>query len=107
MTRALPARGFSAAMTWRSWGEAFSIRVMSRASARGSPLRARATRPSTSAFRATAGSSDLQDESVALAATAAQAGRADAAAAPAQLVRQVQDEAGARHADRVPQRDRA
>src|SRR3954470_10822209 len=104
MIRALPARGFSAAMTLRSCGEAFSIRVMSRATARGSPLRARAIRSSTSAFRAsvaTLGPSDLQDQGVALAAAAAQPGRAHSATATAQLVRQVQHDAGPGHADRV------
>src|SRR5438067_10447493 len=51
--------------------------------------------------------SDAQDEGLALAAAAAQAGRADPAAPTAELERQVQGEAGAGGPDRVAHRDRA
>ena len=58
-------------------------------------------RPVRSALR------DTHDQGVALAAAAAQRGRADAAAAALQLEREVQHDAGAGHADRVAERDRA
>ena len=48
MTTALPAWGVSAAMTSRSCGEAFSTRLISRPTLRGSPSRARLTKPATS-----------------------------------------------------------
>ena len=47
------------------------------------------------------------DEGVALTAATAQRGRADAAAAPLELERQVQHHAGTGHADRVAERDGA
>src|SRR5581483_11887191 len=50
---------------------------------------------------------DPEDEGFALAAAAAQARRAEAAAAPGQLVAQVHGQPGAGGADRMPQRDRA
>src|SRR6185436_19578463 len=48
----------------------------------------------------------LDDQRVALVATAAQAGRAEAAAAALQLERQGQDQPGAGHAERVAEGDR-
>ena len=119
-----PASGASAAITSRSCGDAPSTREISRATARGRPSRACATSVETSCitapfdpFRsrtaerrrdaATQALRHAHDQRVALPAAAAQRGRADAAAAPLELQRQVQHEPGAGHADRVAERDRA
>ena len=86
--------------------------------ARASPPRARldevgdrrpAARGAAASGRSSAGSGlrDTDDQGVALAAAAAQRSRTDAAAATLQLEREVQDDAGAGHADRVAERDGA
>src|SRR5690348_6276264 len=120
-TWACPAYGASAAATSGSAGSPFSTRLISRATERASPSRARATRVGTSCRRLTltapprasrarrkadSRGGHLDDQRVALATAAAQAGRAEAAAAALELQRQGQHQAGAGHADRVAERDR-
>src|SRR5689334_8547373 len=111
-TWAWPAWGASAAITSRSSGDSSSTSEISRATARGSPSRARATRSGTLCpslavdRRATSGGGDAHDQGVALAAATAQRGRADATTATLELQRQVQHDAGTGHADRVAERDR-
>src|SRR6476620_11297928 len=122
MTWARPECGASAAMTSRSAGCASSTSEMSRATARGEPALAASTRagPSTgrdalrglsvrdgTALAGGSGLRDADDQGVALATATAQGGGADPTAAALELERQVQGEAGAGHADRVPQRDGA
>src|SRR3954452_3181479 len=114
-TYALPVSGASVAMTSLSCGDAPSTREISRATARGRPSLAWATRVETSCitapFRwATYEDSGLwypHDERVTLTAATAQRGRADPAAAPLELQGEVQDEPGAGHADGVAEGDGA
>src|SRR4051812_48784691 len=104
MTWALPVCGASAAITSRSSGDSSSTREIRRATARASPARARSTRSGTddaSALR------DTHDQGVALPTATAQRGGPDAAATALELEGEVQDHAGAGHADRVAERDRA
>src|SRR5215203_1725796 len=97
-----PAYGASAAITSRSSGDPSSTWEIKRPIARASPSRARATSSSAdSALR------DTHDQCVALAAATAKCGRTGAAAAALELEREVKDDAGAGHADRVAERDRA
>src|SRR6476659_3497253 len=116
MTRACPVYGAIAFITARSSGDRFSTSDTSRASARGSPARARsisvpgspaavrrravAAGPAPSADDSVTGGAVTgdsatggrhpQQQRVALAAATAQRGHAQAAAAPAELVDQVQ-----------------
>ena len=112
-TCARPAYGARAAITSRSSGDSSSTSEISRATARGSPLRARATssgyrrRVRRRSRRSRSRLRDPDDQRVALAAAAAQRSGADAAAATLQLEREVQHDAGAGHADRVAEGDRA
>src|SRR3954468_15809892 len=120
-TWACPEYGASAAATSGSAGSPFSTRLISRATERASPSRARATRVGTSCRRLTlngpprswrarrkAGSrgGHLDDQRVALPAATTQTGRAQTAAAALELQRQGQHQPGAGHADRVTERDR-
>src|SRR5688500_10650953 len=109
MTCAPPVCGARAAITSRRAGCASSTSEISRATARGEPALADSTRAGTSTVRGAkrSGLGHADDEGVALAPATAQRGRADPAAATAQLEAQVQRETGARHADRVPERDGA
>ena len=114
-TYALPVSGASAAITSRSCGDAPSTREISRATARGLPSLACATSEGTSCHHtlrslrstrsqladvrtaaAQAPCGHPHDQRVALPAAAAQRRRADAAAAPLQLQREVQHDAGRR-----------
>src|SRR6266568_5894709 len=127
-TYAEPAYGASAASSARSCGEPSSTWEISRATARGSPPRARSSSEATAVdcfpvgtclkvltrdppmavgLGSLARGRNPDDQRVALAAAAAQGRRADAAAAPSQLEREVQHDAGSGHADRVAERDRA
>src|SRR3954454_6941399 len=101
-TWAWPACGTSAAMTSRSWGERSSTIETSRATARGSPPRALATRSSIlSVLR------DTDDQGVALAATAAECGGTHSTAAALELEGQGEDDPGTGHADGVTEGDRS
>ena len=115
-TWARPACGSrSAAITSRRSGEASSTSVISRATAAGSPSRARATRSGTAwaprrvTPRVTRSSrrGHADDQRVALAAAAAQRGGTDAATAALELEGEVQHDPGARHADGVAEGDGA
>src|SRR4051812_28107151 len=101
-TWAWPACGTRAAITSRSCGEPSSTIETSRATARDSPSRARATR--------SAGSSaprDTDDQGVALAAATAERGRADPATTTLQLEGEGEHDPGPGHADGVAEGDRA
>src|ERR1700754_2561662 len=113
-TWARPPYGASAAATSRSCPPPdvptpSSTREISRATARCSPRRARSTRSVTAARRAmpvgSARRRHADDQSIALATAAAQRSDAGATTAALELEREVQREAGARHADRVAERD--
>src|SRR3954447_16749625 len=99
MTWRLPVCGASAAITSRSWGDSSSTSEIRRATARASPARARSTRSGIdwSALR------DTHDQGVALPTATAEGGGTDAATATLELEREVQDHAGAGHADGVAQ----
>src|SRR5690242_5160166 len=116
MTCAVPEWGASAAMTSRSAGWASSTSDIRRATARGEPALADSTRAGTSTARGanrwcpslSVGASGLghaDDEGVALAAATAQARGPHATTAALELEGEVQGEPGARHADRVAERD--
>src|SRR3954451_20785740 len=106
---ACPAYGARPAITSRSRGEASSTSEISLATERGSPSRALSTSSGTSPDErrpATSGG-DADDQRVTLAAAPAERGGADTAAAALELEGEVQHDPGARHADRVAERDRA
>src|SRR5690606_24152840 len=98
ITCARPGCAINAALASRNCGEAVSTRLSNRAVARGSPARARSTSCTPS---------DAHDQGVALAATAAECGCADPAAAALDLHRQGENDPRARHSQRVSERDRA
>src|SRR5262245_12588238 len=100
-----------ARITGRSSGEPFSTWEISRASDLASLSRAAAT---SAAVRESAGTLSVaarprhaQQQSIALAAPAAQRGRAESAAPPLELVGKVQRQPGPAHPDRVTQRNGA
>src|ERR1700722_14228804 len=123
-TRACPVSGAATFRPARSWGAPSSTSDRSRPRARASPSRARSmavagsrppawtgsatgpgsvTEEPSSATRGRGGY--LEQQRAALAAAAAQRGRAQPAAAAAQLVHEVQGDPGARRPDRVAQGD--
>src|SRR5450631_245850 len=108
---ARPVWGARADITSRNAGWPSSTNEISRATARGAPALAASTRAGTStdllAISESSLLGDANDQGIALPATTAQGGRTHAATTALELQHQVQRDAGPRHADRVPDCDRA
>lgn len=92
MTWAVPEVGASSAITSGTWTEPSSTHEMSRATARGSPVRVRSTR-SEASLKSGLGHSD--DQRISLTAATAQRGRADTPTTALEFQRQMQGDASA------------